>query len=31
MRNNSLYVNSITTCQTYYDGTYWHVKLYGIT
>ena len=31
MRNSSLYVNPTTTCQTYYDGTYWHIKLYDIT
>jgi len=31
MKNDSTYSNPLTTCQTFNDGTYWHVKLYDIT
>lgn len=31
MRNNSLHANSLSTCQTYHDGTNWHIKMYDIT
>jgi hypothetical protein len=30
LRNNSLYVNTMQTCQPYYDGTHWNVKLYAV-
>jgi len=31
MRNNSLYTNTEITCQTYYDNSNWHVKLYEVS
>lgn len=31
MKNDSTYANTLTTCQTFHDGTNWHVKLYDIT
>jgi len=31
MKNDTTYINPLTTCQTYWDGTYWHVKLYDVT
>jgi len=30
MLNTTQYVNTKQTCQPYYDGTYWYVKLYDI-
>lgn len=30
MRNNSLFVNNMTTCQPYFDGSNWNVYLYDI-
>jgi hypothetical protein len=30
MKNNTLYVNTLTTCQPYYDSTYWSVKIYDV-
>jgi hypothetical protein len=31
MKNDTTYANVYTTCQTYYDGANWHVKLYAVT
>lgn len=30
VRNNSQYVNPVSTCQTHYDGTYWHIMIYHV-
>jgi hypothetical protein len=30
MKNNTQYLNTMETCQPYYDGTYWNVKLYDV-
>jgi len=30
MLNTSQYVNTMQTCQTFTDGTYWYVKLYDV-
>jgi hypothetical protein len=31
VRNDSTYTNALSTCQTFHDGTNWHIKLYDIT
>jgi len=31
MRNNSQWVNTMSTCQPTFDGTYWNVYLYDVT
>jgi len=30
MKNDTTYLNTLTTCQPYYDGSNWYVKLYDV-
>lgn len=30
-RSSYTYTNQVTTCQTYFDNTYWHIKIYDLT
>lgn len=30
MKNNTIYLNTLSVCQPYYDGANWNVKLYDV-